>query len=116
LGLSDAGAHGDQLCDANFSTHLLGYWVREQQALTLEQAIWRLTGQPATFLNLQDRGVIRTGAAADLVAFDAGCVGPKPLERRSDQPGGASRLVSQASGVERVWVAGVPLVEGARRG
>ena len=32
LGLSDAGAHASQLCDACFSTHLLGRWVREKQA------------------------------------------------------------------------------------
>ena len=34
LGLSDAGAHASQLCDANFSTHLLGEWVRERGVLT----------------------------------------------------------------------------------
>jgi N-acyl-D-amino-acid deacylase len=41
LGLSDAGAHASQLCDACFSTHLLGHWVRERQALPLEEAVWR---------------------------------------------------------------------------
>ncbi len=46
LGLSDAGAHASQLCDACFSTHLLGHWVREREALTLEDAVWRLTGHP----------------------------------------------------------------------
>ena len=30
IGLSDAGAHASQLCDACYSTHLLGHWVREQ--------------------------------------------------------------------------------------
>src|SRR3546814_1595931 len=37
LGLSDAGAHASQLCDACFSTHLLGRWVREKRVLTLEE-------------------------------------------------------------------------------
>ena len=38
-GLSDAGAHASQLCDACFSTHLLGRWVREKHVLTLEEAV-----------------------------------------------------------------------------
>ena len=38
LGLSDAGAHASQLCDACFSTHVLGHWVREKGVLSLEQA------------------------------------------------------------------------------
>ncbi len=38
LGLSDAGAHASQLCDACYSTHLLGHWVRERNAITLEEA------------------------------------------------------------------------------
>ena len=32
LGLSDAGAHASQLCDACFSTHLLSHWVRENES------------------------------------------------------------------------------------
>src|SRR4029453_17726083 len=67
VGLSDAGAHVTQLCDANYATYLLGYWVRERGALPLEFAVWRLTGQPAAVYGLDDRGVIATGAAADLV-------------------------------------------------
>jgi N-acyl-D-aspartate/D-glutamate deacylase len=47
LGLSDAGAHASQLCDAVFSTHLLEHWVRETGTLPLEKAVWRLTGQSA---------------------------------------------------------------------
>src|SRR6202042_214775 len=47
LGLSDAGAHADQLCDAVFPTFLLGTWVRDRQRVSLETAVWRLSGQPA---------------------------------------------------------------------
>ena len=39
LGLSDAGAHLSQLCDACFSTHLLSHWVREKGVLSLEEAV-----------------------------------------------------------------------------
>ena len=47
VGLSDAGAHVTQLCDANYATHLLGYWARERGVLPLEVGVSRLTGQPA---------------------------------------------------------------------
>ncbi len=106
LGLSDAGAHTSQLCDANFATYLLSHWVRDLGVLSLEDAVWRLTGQPAQVYGLQGRGVIAPGAVADLVAFDPATVGTGPLERIVDLPGGADRLVAPSSGIEHVWVAG----------
>jgi N-acyl-D-amino-acid deacylase len=107
LGLSDAGAHASQLCDACFSTHLLGHWVREREVLSLEDAVWRLTGQPADAFRLTDRGIVRAGAFADLVAFDPATVGITPPERVWDQPGGADRLIVDSTGIERMWVNGV---------
>src|SRR5205085_554494 len=80
LGLSDAGAHASQLCDACFSTHLLSHWTREKGVLSLEQAVWRLTGQPAQIFGIADRGVVKEGLAADLVAFDPDTVGVTALE------------------------------------
>lgn len=53
---------------------LLGYYVRETGALPLEQAVHKITGRPAAKLALRDRGVIRVGAFADLVAFDPGTI------------------------------------------
>ncbi len=106
LGLSDAGAHTSQLCDANFSTYLLQRWVRELGVLTLEEAVWRLTGQPAQVYGLTGRGRIAPGAVADLVAFDPATIGTGPLERIVDLPGGADRLVAPSTGIEHVWVGG----------
>jgi N-acyl-D-amino-acid deacylase len=107
LGLSDAGAHASQLCDACYSTHLLGHWVRERGALDLEAAVWRLTGHPHWAFRLADRGLVQEGFHADLVAFDPDTVGTTPVERVADQPGGADRLVVRSTGVEHVWVNGV---------
>jgi N-acyl-D-aspartate/D-glutamate deacylase len=107
LGLSDAGAHASQLCDACFSTYLLGYWVRERKVLSLEDAVWRLTGQPHRAFRLTGRGLVRDGFFADLVAFDPDAIGITPVERVHDQPGGADRLVVGSTGVEHVWVNGV---------
>jgi N-acyl-D-aspartate/D-glutamate deacylase len=122
LGLSDAGAHASQLCDANFSTHLLGHWSRERQALSLEMAVWRLTGQPARAFRLADRGRLAPGMAADVVVFDPEEVGSEVAERVHDMPGGADRLVARSRGIEHVWVNGVATrrdgrdVDGARPG
>ncbi len=109
LGLSDAGAHASQLCDACFSTHLLGHWVRERQALSIEDAVWRLSGHPHQAFRLTDRGLVRPGFYADLVAFDADRVGTTPAERVYDQPGGADRLIVGSTGVEWVWINGQPV-------
>lgn len=106
LGLSDAGAHTSQLCDADFSSWLLQHWWREREALSLEKAIWRLTGQPAEFLGLSDRGRLAPGAAADVTVFDPERVGTQPIERVHDLPAGADRLVARSTGIEHVFVAG----------
>jgi N-acyl-D-aspartate/D-glutamate deacylase len=107
LGLSDAGAHASQLCDACYSTHLLGHWVRERKAISIEDAVWRLTGHPARAFRIADRGLVREGYFADLVAFDPDSIGTTPVERVNDQPGGADRLIVRGVGVEHMWVNGV---------
>jgi N-acyl-D-aspartate/D-glutamate deacylase len=106
LGLSDAGAHASQLCDASFSTHLLGHWVREKKAITLENAVRLLTSRGADLFGLAGRGRLAVGAAADVVVFDPDTVGCSPLRRVNDLPAGADRLVCDAIGVETVVVNG----------
>ena len=113
LGLSDAGAHASQLCDACAPTELLGTWARERGTLTLEEAVRRLTGQPAAVFGLRDRGRLAAGFAADVAVFDAATVGCGPLRRVWDFPAGADRLVSDARGIRAVVVNGVPIrIEG----
>src|SRR5436190_2983048 len=55
LGLSDAGAPASQLCDACAPTELLGRWVREKSVLSLEEAVRRLTAEPAEVFRITDR-------------------------------------------------------------
>jgi N-acyl-D-aspartate/D-glutamate deacylase len=122
IGLSDAGAHASQICDACFSTHLLGHWVREMGAISLEQAVHRLTAHSAHVFRIPERGVLRAGAFADLVAFDPDTVGVAGVERVFDLPSGADRLLARSSGIEHVWVNGEAIrldgkdVDGARPG
>ena len=54
IGLSDAGAHVDQHCDAGVPTYLLSEWVRKRQAMSLEEGVRRLTGEPAAFLETDE--------------------------------------------------------------
>lgn len=112
LGLSDAGAHASQLCDACFSTHLLSRWVRERKAMSLEEAVRMLTSRPAEVFAIKDRGLLAEGKPADVVVFDADTVGTSGLSRVYDFPGGADRLVAEAYGIEAVVVNGVLLREG----
>jgi N-acyl-D-aspartate/D-glutamate deacylase len=106
LGLSDAGAHASQLCDASYAVHLLGRFVRERKEFPLEFAIWRLTGHPASALGFEGRGLLKPGFAADVCVFDPDRVAQGPAERVYDLPGGADRLIKRALGVEHVLVNG----------
>jgi len=106
LGLSDAGAHTSQLCDAGFSTHLLGHWVRDKGALSLEAAVRLLTARSADIYGIRDRGRLQPGLAADVVVFDPATVGCGALRRVHDLPGGADRLVADAFGIDFVLVNG----------
>jgi len=111
LGLSDAGAHASQLCDANFATHLLGHWTREKGVLELEQAVRMLTSRPAEVFGIAGRGRLAIGAAADVTVFDPESVGTSPLRRVHDFPAGADRLIADARGIRAVVVNGAVLRE-----
>jgi N-acyl-D-amino-acid deacylase len=106
IALSDAGAHASQLCDACYSTYLLGHWVRDKKTFTIEQAVHNLTQRPAEMFGITDRGLLAPGRPADVVVFDPKTVGPGPLKRVYDLPAGADRLVSEASGIDAVIVNG----------
>ena len=122
IGLSDGGAHVDSICDAGYATYLLGTWVRDQQVMTLERAIQRITSEPAALFGITQRGRIAPGLAADFAIFDLTTIGSnKTGEMRYDLPGGGRRLVVPARGVEYTIVNGEVLFEhgtdtGARAG
>lgn len=84
----------------------LGHYVREEGVLSLEDAVVHLSARPAARLGLRDRGVIRPGAVADLVVFDAETVTDRAT---FDDPR------RQASGIPWTFVAGVAVVEESER-
>jgi len=106
VSLSDAGAHLTFFNDAGFGLHLLGHWVRERGALSLEDAVRRLTSVPAQLFGIRGRGALKPGYAADLMLFDPAAVGRGTKQRVFDLPGGHPRLTTPALGVKGVWVNG----------
>jgi N-acyl-D-aspartate/D-glutamate deacylase len=116
LGLSDAGAHVDQLCDAPLPTDLLGRWVRERGVMPLETAVRKLSGEPADMFAFVRRGYLREGDWADVCVFDPHTVGTGPTRRVRDFPADAERLTAEEpTGVRHVLVNGTPIrVDGAQ--
>jgi len=115
IGISDGGAHVDMLCNAGYPSYLLGTFVREKQALSLEHAVKRITSEPAQFFGIADRGILRPGLEADITIFDFNTIGsPERPEIRHDLPGGGRRLVTQAEGITYTLVNGQVLYEGQR--
>lgn len=108
---SDSGAHVCQEMGSSLQTHMLSYWVRDKQAFTLEEAIRMLTFDNASAWELPNRGLIRTGYAADLVLFDEAQVKPKLPTVEQDLPGGARRLVQKAEGIAATIVNGRVAIE-----
>jgi N-acyl-D-aspartate/D-glutamate deacylase len=107
IALGDGGAHVDMLCDAGYPTYLLGTWVREREIMSLEQAVTRLTAQPADLFGVKGRGRLMAGNAADIAIFDPEKIGSASRgERRFDLPGGAKRMVMPSRGVEYTIVNG----------
>ncbi len=83
------------------ATRILGRLVRERRWFTLEEAVRKMTSVPAARFGLTDRGVLRTGAFADVVVFD-----PQSVEDRAtfDNPRQTS------VGIRQVLVNGTPIV------
>src|SRR3954471_5825378 len=110
LGLSDAGAHVDQLCDAPLFTDLLATWVRERKVMPLERAVRKMTGEPADMFGFVKRGYLREGNWADVCVFDPDTVGTGPVRRVRDFPAGGERLTAEEpTGVRHVLVNGRPI-------
>jgi N-acyl-D-amino-acid deacylase len=81
------------------------YWrfmVRDERLLSPEDAIHRLTGQPAERIGLGDRGILREGARADIVAFDPA---------RFAERGTVYEPNLLADGMRHVFVNGVPTLQ-----
>lgn len=107
---SDSGAHVSQIMDSSLQTHMLGHWVRDKGAFTVEHAVQRMTQVPAMAWGFSDRGEIAPGKAADINVFDLDTVTPDLPELLYDLPGGARRLRQTATGFRATLVNGEVLI------
>ena len=111
IGTTDGGARPDKGDRTTYSTYLLGHWVREQGVMTLEDAVYRMTGKTALMHDLHDRGFIQAGKAADITIFDPDTIGMKPREPMYEFPGGEMHVKQGATGIDYVIVNGEVLLE-----
>lgn len=103
---SDAGSYAPEGLFLNYSTHpraygsfarLLAKYVREDQVISLEEAIRKLTSLPAENLKLEKRGMLKVGHYADVIVFDPATIQDNATFEEPHQ---------LASGVYHVWVNG----------
>ena len=114
IGTSDGGARPHTADRQEYSTYLLSHWVREQQALTLEDAVYRLTGKTALMHDMHDRGFVQAGKVADITIFDPDTIAPKPREPVADLPSGGVQVKRDSVGIDYVMVNGTVLLDGGR--
>jgi N-acyl-D-amino-acid deacylase len=103
---SDSGAHVSQIMDSSLQTHLLSHWVREKQAVSLEEAVRMLSFVPASHWGLNGRGMLREGWNADVVVFNPDTISAMLPELTYDLPAGARRLKQKATGIMATVVNG----------
>ncbi len=85
----------------NFA-RLLGKYVRDEKATTMEDAIRRLTSLPAANLRIADRGLLKAGQFADVVVFDAATIADHATYEQPHQ---------YATGMTHVWVNGTQVLK-----
>jgi N-acyl-D-aspartate/D-glutamate deacylase len=114
VGLGDAGAHVTGICDASMTTHVLAHWSRDRGALSIEEAVRRLSSEPVQVFGIPGRGVIAPGAFADLNVIDLPALAPELPEFVYDFPAGAGRWTQRARGYAATIVNGQVAIEDGR--
>ena len=110
-GVSDAGAHVQYGVEFGYSTTLLGLWVRQRGAMSLEQAVHALTFKVASVYGIEGRGLLRPGYAADVCIFDPETVSAREPEWVQDYPADTRRLIQPSVGMHYTIVNGRVICE-----
>ena len=97
-GLGDAGAHVSQMIDSGWPTFVLSHWYRDAGTYSLEEAVRRISAEPARVLGLSDRGTLERGKRADLNVIDIDRLAERQPYIVRDFPGGAPRFQQRAVG------------------
>ena len=116
-GISDGGAHTKFITFGSYPTEFLTELVRDHELMSLEEAHWRLSSYPALAAGFTDRGWIREGAPADIVAYDYANLKLLEPEKAYDVPADQWRRVRRADGYRWILVNGeVTFEDGACTG
>lgn len=110
MGLGDAGAHVQFICDASFPTFLLSHFGRRRTRgprFAIESLVRKLTKDPADLYGFHDRGVLEVGRRADLNVIDLERLQLARPRMVADLPTGAERFLQDARGYVLTTVAGV---------
>ncbi|HQR02827.1 MAG: amidohydrolase family protein [Proteobacteria bacterium] len=110
-GLSDGGAHLKYLTCGSYGTEMIAEYVRREKLISLEEAHWRLSALPAFCAGFQDRGILREGAAADIIIYDYEKLDYTFPEFVRDLPGDEYRATNKGTGYRYVLVNGQVTVE-----
>ena len=108
-GVSDGGAHTKFFNGGAWPTDMLTWMVRDTGAMTLEDAHYKMSALAAHAGGFVDRGVLREGAAADVVVYDLDELAIDPPwigEPVFDLPGGEWRRIQRAKGYRSIIVNG----------
>ncbi|MCY3859969.1 MAG: amidohydrolase family protein [Gammaproteobacteria bacterium] len=99
-GLGDAGAHVSQMIDSGWSTFVLSHWHRDRGVYSLQEAVRRISGEPARVLGLRDRGTLSAGKRADINVINTENLEERQPELVHDFPGNAPRFIQRAVGYD----------------
>jgi N-acyl-D-aspartate/D-glutamate deacylase len=113
VGLSDAGAHCNSICDGSMPTTAIAHWARDRTRgpkLPLEHMVHHQTQRTAAHVGWLDRGVVAPGYLADLNVIDLDRLALRPPRIAADLPAGGTRLLQEAVGYVATLKRGVVTV------
>lgn len=106
IGASDGGAHILSFSTYGDTGYLFSHFVRNLKAMSIEDAVKKVTSDTAGIWGIPDRGLIQKGYVADLVVFDAATIDRGEETYVQDVPGDGKRYVRDSRGVDTVVVGG----------
>lgn len=113
IGASDGGAHILSFSTYGDTGYLFSRFVRDTHMMGMEQAVKKITAEPAAIWGIADRGLLKPGYVADITIFDADQIDRGPEYYVQDVPGDGHRYVRDAVGIDSVIIGGEVAYTGA---
>ncbi len=114
--ISDSGAHAQMLCGIGDHIDMINTFARYNDYLSIEMAVYNLTGKLANFFGLTDRGNIAEGKTADIAIWNINEIERRPMIKEFDVPDGSGgrsyRYTRDAAPMRMTLVHGEPVFDG----